>query len=449
MKRTFRILTAAALGLAFVSVAQAQQTQSVGDLSSYFDEGSSNVAATAAVDNYVGDLDQSSQTATPPMPLQEVPATSDSTGPSYSSSPSYSTSYVPMRARRSTVSQTAPNTWLTGDTLLWFTEDRTSPLLAASSNVGEPVLPDSPGYTPLFGGELDSGMQLGFRGDAGRYFADGQIGFGGGFWFLLDSEDNFAANRQLGDRSLGVPFFDTSTGANNSLLIGRDPDLTGQLAINSSLDLWASQLYSKLLMINGKNVRVELLTGYSFFNIDDGLQIAGSTTRDADGRVTEFVDTINATNNFHGGQLGMTTKVDRGRFSFMSTTKVHLGNMNQRVNLRGASQSRFLGVPGETTFDRGVFVASENAGVQERDVFAFAPELNMKLGVRMRNYVNFTIGYSFIYWNNVALSGDQIDRNVDQTQIFTNDEPVNSPRSVFEDRGFFVHGLDLGITIDY
>ncbi len=61
--------------------------------------------------------------------------------------------------------------------------------------------------------------------------------------------------------------------------------------------------------------------------------------------------------------------------------------------------------PNQTITDNlgdGLLTLGQN-GTFERDVFTFAPELNLKLGYRFRDHVTFNVGYSFIYWNNVAL----------------------------------------------
>jgi hypothetical protein len=48
------------------------------------------------------------------------------------------------------------------------------------------------------------------------------------------------------------------------------------------------------------------------------------------------------------------------------------------------------------------------------------------------------MGYTFIYWNNVILAGNQIDRNVDLSQVTV------SPAPKFQRTDFWVQGVSLG-----
>src|SRR6056297_548753 len=186
MKAFSKVLTLTSIvaGLTASVSLQAQEPQSVGDMSSYFEPGKSfvgddlpqqadlqssgYVGDLKALGGYVGDLALIEPTDhSTPLPITE----------SYSSAPTYS---APV-ARRGSVGKAmtrSPESWLSAELLLWFPEDRTSPLLVASANAGEIPLPGQPGYTELFGGSIDSGLQPGFRADAGRYFADGQLGLG-------------------------------------------------------------------------------------------------------------------------------------------------------------------------------------------------------------------------------------------------------------------------------
>ena len=344
-----------------------------------------------------------------------------------------------------------PDTWLSAELLLWFPQARSAPpLLATSPTGGLPVI-GQPGYQTVFGEELGNGLVPGFRADAGRYFRNGQYGLGARVWVLAEDDETFAGNT-VGQPSLGRPFFNTTIGTEDSLLIGFDPvvgtGFEGSVDAASGLEIVASELYGRMLFGQGQEFRMDLIGGYSFFNIEDDLHINSTSIRTSDGLTRSFRDSFNTENAFHGGQIGFDTTVHRGRWSASSLTKVHLGNMNQRVAIRGSSERSIIGVPGVDQFSGGL-LAMDNQGVRERDVFAFAPEVNFKLGYRVRNYVTFTVGYSFIYWDRVALAGDQIDRNVDVSGLLTNAVTVAEPSFNFNDRGLWVQGVDLGMAIEY
>ncbi|MCG8648456.1 MAG: BBP7 family outer membrane beta-barrel protein, partial [Pirellulales bacterium] len=80
--------------------------------------------------------------------------------------------------------------------------------------------------------------------------------------------------------------------------------------------------------------------------------------------------------------------------------------------------------------------------------FAFIPEANLKVGYRVRENLSLSVGYSFIYFDNVALNGDIVDRVVDGTSLTTG---VFSTRPAFdfEDSSLWVQGIDLGMVLNF
>ncbi|MEM9645425.1 MAG: BBP7 family outer membrane beta-barrel protein, partial [Planctomycetota bacterium] len=181
---------------------------------------------------------------------------------------------------------------------------------------------------------------------------------------------------------------------------------------------------------------------------DDSLTISSSTVEvtPATGTQIQFSDSILTENDFHGGQLGFETVLSHNKWMFSTLTKVHLGNMSQSVSISGTATETLAGNP-PTSFDGGL-LALDSAGQFERDSFAFIPEANVKLGYRFRDCVMFTLGYSFMYFSDVALSGDNISTAFDSTTRVTAG-PFGQTPVQFSERGMYVQGLDLGLVIDF
>jgi len=131
-----------------------------------------------------------------------------------------------------------------------------------------------------------------------------------------------------------------------------------------------------------------------------------------------------------------------------SLTKVHLGNMNQRYSIAGRSTNDVGGAGAPAQFNNGFLAQEGNSGTYERDVFTFVPEANFKLAYRFRPNVLLSVGYSFLYFDRVALNGSVIDRAVDGPLLATGASGTN-PAFVFDDDSLFVHGIDLGAVIDF
>lgn len=349
-----------------------------------------------------------------------------------------------------------PTFWMKAELLLWFPQARQTPPLGVRSNE-----PQAPILNPLisdtavpFGDSFGGGLVPGFRGDIGRYFADGTFGLGGRVWILGNEDDNLAFGGNGTGDSLGVPFYNTFNGppllGEDAIFINFAPvdgRTGGDVAIQTSLSIVAAELYGRALVGKSKNHRFEMLGGYSHFNIADSLAMQVNSIG-LPGDQTIFRDRFETRNEFHGGQIGSEISLNRGRWTASSLTKVHLGNMSQRVAVDGNLTRGPFGDPPNVVEAQGLFARGDVIGVREQSVFAFAPEVNLKLGYQFRDHVNFHVGYSFVYWNNVALAGDQMDRN-----LFVNGTDLGNFGPVrhvdIRTSGFFVQGIDLGATITF
>lgn len=342
-----------------------------------------------------------------------------------------------MNRMRSAVQNADPNVWFTAELLLWFPQQRTFPPLGVGNAPGALPLLTAPGavaQADSAGGDLVAG----FRGDIGRYFGDGTFGVGGRVWVLGEDGDSghFASD---GNQSFGIPFFNTYLGQEDAVPVDFAPvGATGAAGFKSELDIVAAELYGRALIGQSRNHRLELIGGYSHFNIEDSLSMWGTGL--VGSTPWQFNDRFETRNEFHGGQIGAEISLNRGRWTASSLTKVHLGNMDQRLNVNGTSVN--LGAESDGLFARGGVLQGA-----DRSEFAFAPEMNLKIGYQFRQHVNLHVGYSFIYWNNVLLAGDQVDRDlyVDRASAAPAPGDYFTPR----DSGLFVQGIDLGATITF
>lgn len=353
------------------------------------------------------------------------------------------------------------NTWASIDTLLWWAEDRQAPVLISTGPAANVVPNINPGLgTAQFGGTMESDMLVGNRIDVGRYFGSDQVlGAGARFYGLWNGDDTVTQTYN-GNASLGVPFFDTFGGiGSTAFLVGfntgiaaPNPDFSGTVTGTSGFDFLGSEAYTRALFGKGRNYRVDLLGGFTYHSIDDSITLAGTSTQFNNlGPIAIFnwADAFTAENTFFGGQVGVETQVQSGRFTLTSLAKVHLGNMRQRVTLAGASSLNNLGV-GVTNFANNGLLVQGNNGSISRNNFTFTPELNTKLGVQLADGVNFNVGYSFILWTDMALAGNHIDNRIDSTVVGVVNNPAgNPPVLAFNSDTFFLHGLDLGLTFTF
>lgn len=342
--------------------------------------------------------------------------------------------------------------WMRAGALLWFVQDRqTVPLVTTAEGGFFPVLgPAGQNTVVAFGNELEGGLSGGFRTDVGRYVSDG-LGIGGRFWWLGDNGSDYAnaADGSAGSQSIGRPFFDTNLGGESALEIAQPNLFSGSVNASESLDMWGAEAYARLRFCGSKTSHLEMIGGYSHFEIDSDLSINSTTltlTGPTAGRIRTFSDQFNVENEFNGGQLGFESLIRRGRWTATALTKVHLGNMNAR----GRATGQFTDTNGPDNADSGFLVqADSNGGTYSTDEFTFIPEMNFQLGYRFRTHVDFNVGYSFLYFEKLGLAGSQIDRLIDSSEVGTDGTALTHPVPLFAQDSLFVHGLDLGVTVTY
>jgi hypothetical protein len=356
---------------------------------------------------------------------------------------------------------TRGNTWMSAEALLWFVEPRDVPPIVVTNRAGlDPDLAD-PNASVAFGNEIDSGIAAGFRVDGGLFLAD-NIGVGGRYWQLFDEDEGYNSGNVVGaNGSVGRSFFNTALNTEDSVKVAfadgvtadlnDNADFQGSIDVNSSFDIWAAEAYGRIRLSGAQTHTVDLIGGYTHLNLEEGLSIfsrhanAEASTGQPLGTVRTYLDELNLENEFDGGQVGFETSVSRGKWLMQTLTKIHLGNMQQTARANGES-TRTTPVPTSTTADSGVF-AIDNQGEFTQDSFTFIPEANIKLGYRFRPNVMMTVGYSFLYIDDVLTSGSVINRNLDPARLNTAGLP-SQIKSLKTD-SLYVHGLDLGMIFDF
>ncbi|QDT06328.1 hypothetical protein K227x_47370 [Rubripirellula lacrimiformis] len=345
------------------------------------------------------------------------------------------------------------NAWASFETLLWFSQPRDTVPLILGSDAGTLPTLDEPSSRTLFGGAGENELSVGLRADAGFWLGD-NVGVGGRFWILDESGDSFSYAGTGNDQSVGRSYFNTAAGfvGEDALLVAQDGIFQGNIEAVSELDILGAEAYARLRFGSGKNCTLDFIGGYSHFEIDDSLSINSLSVNSVinggnpAGTRRTFSDRFNAENEFNGGQLGFDMVMHRGRWTVQSLTKVHLGNMDQRVSAAG-DYTRQIPAGPLTSGSGGVLTAG-NQFSTDRSVFAFAPEANFKLAYAFRPNVKLTVGYSFLYFDNVALASDAINRNVSGTTDIGTGAGSNTLVD-FEDSSLWVHGIDLGFAIDF
>ncbi len=356
--------------------------------------------------------------------------------------------------------------WIRGEYLMWWTKEMDTPPLVTTSTPGTPredagVL-GQPNTSILYGGDpLFSEQRSGARFRIGRWWDDcNWVGFETDFFFLGTETDDFSCT-DVGSTIYARPFFNVNNGENDAELVQYPNILHGSIGVDAETSLWS---ISPRLRVNlscekfaGCNpcdtcnmggYRFDLLVGYRFMQLEESLGIheslatVGSTAAPT---YFDLRDNFDSSNEFHGADLGFIWEGYRGPWSLELIGRVGIGQTSQEVTINGSTRT----TSGSTTFvDPGGLLALEpNIGTYTRDEFTVLPEFSATLGYALSARSRFLVGYTFIYWDNVARAGDHIDTSINTDflpPVQATDDEVR-PTFAWNDASYWAQGLSLGL----
>ncbi|MDX1946692.1 MAG: BBP7 family outer membrane beta-barrel protein [Pirellulaceae bacterium] len=338
--------------------------------------------------------------------------------------------------------------------LMWWTRGRNLPPLVTTSPDGTPAdqagVIGQDGTRVLFGdGGIGERFRSGLRLSAslaldpsGCRYLEGRA------WGLEDGAVTYAAASD-GSPILTLPFFNAVLDEEDAFEIAVPGRTTaGRVRVSSHNDLFGADATLRELWWTDGCSQLYLLGGYQFTRLDDTLAVDVSTQvtdpQSALGVGTRlaFHDSFRTQNTFHGGHLGLMASASSGCWDVIAAGRIALGGMRQRAVVSGRRTTTTANGATQTN-DFGFLALPSNIGDYERDRLAFIPQVDLTARYHLNDCWKLTLGYSFLYWNNVALGGNQIDRNLDlsQTTAPTGNQP---PFFRFRSSDYWAMGLNFG-----
>jgi hypothetical protein len=168
--------------------------------------------------------------------------------------------------------------------------------------------------------------------------------------------------------------------------------------------------------------------------------------------LTLLRDSFNTQNNFYGGQLGSRFAWKGDRLGLEATVKVALGSTQEIVDIQG-NNAQFSGGALTGASPGGLFTQPSNISHTTAYQFGVVPSAELKFSYYFSPWWRAYIGYDFLYWNQVARPGQQVDRNVNLSQSPLFGAGVlsgpASPAPLVNRSDFWVQGLNLGLEFRF
>lgn len=342
--------------------------------------------------------------------------------------------------------------WARAEFLYWWTDEpsviplvTSSPLGTAQGDAGVLGRPDT--EIVLGGNTIFDTMRPGGRYTIG-YYLDDECSLEASYT-TIDEESLISSSDASTASILARPFFNVETGLQDARLIEFPGLLSGSVTATSKSDFDAVELVTRQHAGHIGELQVHYLLGYRFTRLDDLTRINEVTTSlsgGTAGSVFNLTDEFDTRNNFHGGVGGLSIHwKNSDRWSFDLSSRMSLGGTFSKVSIGGATETTDAG-GNVTTSQGGLLALGTNIGDYERSEVSWMGEFGGTARYRIATGLVFSVGYSFMYWDNVARATDQIDASVNVSQI----PPATlsgeaRPAFSFETGDFMAHGLRLGL----
>lgn len=309
----------------------------------------------------------------------------------------------------------------------------------------------------LGGGSVDTNPNTGFR-ITGAYRIDSRIGVElTGFYIpTRTTSSSVSSTGQPGSIDLLLPFFDVTVNQENFTEISYWPDYGGSAQATLSNNFGGGEINVTWTMPPQGTWRVDLVGGFRFLQLRETYTITTSSPNNPPlpTDVWNTTDSFGARNRFYGLQVGARAAYDQGPWVGSVIGKLALGTMQQRVSVNGLLETNDYNNFGPVqTFSGGYFALPSNSGDHSRNTFAVVPEVALNLGYRLTPQATLFVGYSFLYASSVARPGEQINRNINPTQVVTygNEPPLEpvgpaQPTFNFNTTDFWAQTLSIGLA---
>jgi hypothetical protein len=340
-----------------------------------------------------------------------------------------------------------------GEYLLWWTRGQQLPALVTTGSPADmpPGAIGQPNTQVLFGAsEVDTQIRSGGRLTIGYWLDEpGTLGVEASGFYMEPHATHFSRNSN-GSLLLAQPFFAEDMAAEQALLIASPGALSGSVGASTSTQFWGAQANVRFTLDGDQFYRLEVLGGFRYLQLKDGLFITSVSDTIPPTGPTVVTDFFRTRNTFYGGQVGAQVGFQHGPWSMDIRGLVALGSMHRVVLIDGSTA--FLSAAGTTVVPGGLFAQPTNIGNHTHYEFTAVPELLYNVSYQVTSAIRIYAGYSIIFMT-AARPGDQIDRNVNSTQVpaLHLGPFVGDARPAFNliNQDFWAQGISAGLEVDF
>jgi hypothetical protein len=316
-----------------------------------------------------------------------------------------------------------PTFWAEADYLLWQTKSMRVPALATTSTdetADNPGALDDPATSILFGDtEMNDGAQSGGRFELGMWLNPSQCNGIEVSYLFLDEEQTSFHGSQDDYTILARPFYNVESSEQDARLIDFPDLVEGSLDISVETSLQTLAVMYRATTIRSRSGCFSVFGGYRFAELDDDVTISESTlslSGPTAGTTYDLYDAFATRNTFHGSEWAIEFEQQLGCLWWGEmAAKAALGSTRSRTQIAGQTSETTDGTT--TTHQGGLLTQATNLGEHGRTNTSSILEFDVTLRRKLSRCTTLVVGYDVVFWTKVLRAGDQIDLEVNPTQI--------------------------------
>lgn len=345
-----------------------------------------------------------------------------------------------------------------------------------------------PGSRTVGGSNIDFDTFNGMKADGGMWIDEcHRTGFYyGGFFTEQRSATDVAVSDALGSPVITRPYIDALRGTNLTQVVSVPGFVAGAFGFRADSRLIGAEAGLLRNLYECSNYTVNMLVGYRYLDLDENLELTQVSSSiqgtpftygalpGQPGRTAASIliqDRFHTRNSFFGGTIGFDSEYRIGRLSAGLVYKVSLGTNHENVENIGQTSAAdgtgsvsggllaVPGIPARVAINGGMPVLipalpNANFGRNTNNRFVVVPEVGIKLGWQLTDSFRLISGADFLYINDVARPGSQIDPVINQRYVpvsplyGTTAGPV-SPMFTYRSDSFYAFGVNFGCEFKY
>jgi hypothetical protein len=405
------------------------------------------------------------EASAPARPLPNGPASAPT------AAPATTPTTAPMENWDIAPPRPTTSAWFSVDYLLWWMRGAPSggPLVTVGG-AGDPV-PGALGQpntrVALGDGPMRYGAFSGLR-LRGSVPLDNDLSLEGGYLVLERRTAHFGtASDPAGSPVIARPVINAQTLLPSSYIDSFPGAVAGSTVVDARARLQGYELNLAANAFRDARTRVDLFAGFRMLDLNESLTVVDSLTAmtptaltfngsavPTGSQISDF-DGFHATNHFYGGQVGGRWTWQGEALSLSAVAKLAVGSTVQHATIAGESFLQMPGAAAPVSAVGGILAQPTNLGRHAHSVCSVVPEAGLEVGYQLTPRLRATLGYSLLYWTNVARPGDQTDRVVNPTPVPTDPGfgmgfgPARPALPLLRESDFWVQGLNLGLMLRF